>query len=236
VGKSLADMLAVAEAVLEGGFDLVKDDELTQDLPGIAAEVRCAAFADLVRAVAERTGEAKGFVVNLLEDPADATRIAAAAQRHGVFGGLVAPGLQGFGALQALAGAHGLAALAHNSGSDALLRSPRHGMAPALWLRLCRLAGADLVLLPGDFATASMTRGEARAQIDAALAPLPGIAPALPVLAGGKRADELGEYLELVGSPDFMLIVAAAVDDHAHGPQSGARAFRAAWEALVAAR
>ena len=233
VGQSLPQMLAIAREVLLGGFDLVKDDELTQDLPGIAAEIRCVAFQKLVQEVEARSGERKGFVVNLLEEPDDAQRIATTAAAQDVFGGLIAPGLQGFGAIRSLSFTRGLVALAHNSGSDAFLRSPRHGIAPALWIKLCRLAGADMVLLPGDFATTSMSRTKARAQIDAAQAPLGDLAPTLPVLAGGKRADELGAYRDLVGSADFMLIVAAAVDDHAQGPQTGAREFRDAWTALA---
>jgi ribulose-bisphosphate carboxylase large chain len=233
VGKSLDEMLAIARAVLSGGFDLVKDDELTQDLPGIAAEIRCAAFQQLMQEVQASSGERKGFVVNLLEEPDDAQRIATTAAALGVFGGLIAPGLQGFGAIRSLSFTRGLVALAHNTGSDAYLRSPRHGIAPALWIKLCRLAGADMVLLPGDFATASMSRAEARAQINAALAPLGGLAPTLPILAGGKRAQELGAYRDFVGSADFMLIVAAAVDDHAQGPEIGAQDFRAAWTALT---
>jgi ribulose 1,5-bisphosphate carboxylase large subunit-like protein len=233
VGKSLDEMLAIARAVLLGGFDLVKDDELTQDLPGIAAEIRCSAFQQLMREVEGRSGERKGFVVNLLEEPEDAQRIATTAAAQEVFGGLIAPGLQGFGAIRSLSYTRGLVALAHNTGSDAYLRSPRHGLAPALWIKLCRLAGADMVLLPGDFATTAMSRDEARAQIDAAVAPLGGLAPTLPILAGGKRAQELGAYRDLVGSADFMLIVAAAVDDHAQGPEIGAREFRRAWTALA---
>ena len=88
-------------------------------------------------------------------------------------------------------------------------------------------------MMPGEFATTAMSRADARACIDAASGPLGALLPALPILCGGKRADALREYVDQVGSNDFMLIVAAAVDEHPDGIEAGARAFRAAWSALV---
>lgn len=236
VGLDTATMIAMAAEVLHGGFDLVKDDELTHDLARSPIDQRWPAYARLVAEVAAACGERRGFIVNLVDEPRAASAAAARARDAGALGALIAPGLQGFGALRELGHECGLAALAHNVGSDDRLRSPRLGMAPALWVRLCRLAGADWVMMPGEFATAAHEAAGMRECVEAALAPLPHIAPAMPILAGGKRASHMARYLDLVGSPDFMLIVAAAVDEHADGPRAGAAAFRRAWDALARAR
>lgn len=235
VGLDTAAMIGIATEVLQGGFDLVKDDELTHDLAPSLVTERWPAYGRLVAEVGAICGEGRGFIVNLVDEPQAALAAAARARAAGALGALIAPGLQGFGALRTLGRDCGLAALAHNVGSDSLLRSPRLGLAPALWVRLCRLAGADWVMLPGEFATAAHESTGMQACVDAALAPLPGIAPAMPILAGGKRATHMARYLDLVGSPDFMLIVAAAVDDHPDGPRAGAAAFRQAWDALAPA-
>ncbi len=233
LGLDTASMLAISAEVLRGGFDLIKDDELTPHHAPSPVRERWRAFAELTRALGAETGERKGFFVSLIdqgdEDPGVLAEIAARAE---ALGGLIAPGLQGFTALRRLTGTRDLAALAHNTGADALTRAPRLGIAAPLWLRLARLAGADLALLPGEFATASCDATLTRACLDALRAPWGGIRPCLPVLAGGKRAEELGDYVSLCGDGDFMLIVASAVDEHDHGPRAGAQAFRAAWQRL----
>ena len=55
---------------------------------------------------------------------------------------------------------------------------------------------------------------------------------AFPVLAGGKQASELLEYVRRMGTTDFMLLVANAVDNHPMGLEAGARAFRQSWCAI----
>jgi ribulose-bisphosphate carboxylase large chain len=232
VGLDTAAMIAINREVLAGGFDLIKDDELTPDDARSPTRERWPALAALARSMGA-DGERKGFIVNLCDrddDPADAAR---AARDAGAFGALLAPGWQGYGGLRDLGAANGLASLAHNTGSDTLTRSPRMGVAPAVWIQCCRLAGADLVMMPGESATNGMTSMQTRECVAAALAPLGALRAAMPVLAGGKQAQRLKEYCELVESTDFMLIVAAAVDEHPDGPRAGARAFRQAWDTMT---
>ena len=58
------------------------------------------------------------------------------------------------------------------------------------------------------------------------------IAPCWPIIAGGKRPERMGDYIAQIGSRDFMVIAASAVDDHPGGLAAGAQAFRAALERL----
>jgi ribulose 1,5-bisphosphate carboxylase large subunit-like protein len=55
---------------------------------------------------------------------------------------------------------------------------------------------------------------------------------ALPILQGGKTSSQLPQYFESVGSADFMLIVAAAVDNSPKGQLAGAKAFREGWDMM----
>jgi ribulose-bisphosphate carboxylase large chain len=230
VGQHTGAMVEIARAVLEGGFDMVKDDELTEDTPLSPVAGRWRAYADLIAEVSARSGERKLGFANVIDE--QESRLTDLVVEAGLGGVLAAPGLNGFGVFQRVA-SRGLISIAHNTGSDVLMRAPRLGLSPQCWLRLCRIAGGDLVMLPGEFASGALSRDEERALVDALAAPLGHIAPSLPILAGGKRADKLGDYRERVGSDDFMLIVAAAVDHHPQGIAAGAREFRDAWNALA---
>ena len=223
------DLLArVVGEVLCGGFDFVKDDELTTDggLDALAGRLRAVLPA---LAMAQReTGEAKGYIVNLIDDPQAAWRRLAVAEHEGAHGVLVAPGLQGLGFLKELRERSALMVLAHNTGLDGETRAPRWGVHPAVHMLLQRLCGADLVMMPGSAATPYQDRDEIARCLAACFDPLGSIAAALPVIAGGKRPDEMAGYLHDMGGADFCAIVATSVDGHPNGLRAGAAAFRKA--------
>ena len=122
----------------------------------------------------------------------------------------------------------------YNSWHDPLCRHPRFGVSYALDLKMQRISGADMIILPGDFATDYIGQGEAKDCLSACGGPLGDTKPSLPIIAGGKRASHLRQYLEAIGSTDFMIIAATAVDTHPKGIEAGARAFREAWLEIAA--
>ena len=119
--------------------------------------------------------------------------------------------------------------LCHPSWEDILTRHPRFGISRALYFKMQRLCGADMLILPGDFATDFMDEEEAQKCVAACMEPLGNIKPILPIIAGGKSPESLRQYVNAVGSTDFMIIAATAVDSHPQGIEAGARAFREAW-------
>ena len=233
VGLTTDMMLRINEAVLRGGFDAVKDDELTNDTPLSPFRDRIKRMVNLVKRVEEETGERKYYIANIIASPLRTFDLAKAAAEGGANAVLVAPAIQGFEIAGEIARRTGLAALCHNTWADPLSRHPRFGVSNAVFFKMQRLGGADMILLPGDFATEYIDRDEARSCLAACFEPLGDIKPALPIMAGGKRADQLKQYLDAVGSTDFMIIAATAVDTHPEGLEAGAKAFRQAWSEIA---
>jgi ribulose-bisphosphate carboxylase large chain len=233
VGLTTELMLQIDEAVLRGGFDAIKDDELTNDTPLSPFRDRIKRMVNLVRRVEEETGEGKYYIANIIASPLRTFELAEAAAEAGVNAVLVAPPIQGFEIAGEIARRTGLAVLCHNTWVDVMSRHPRFGVSNAAFFKMQRICGADFVMLPGDFATDYMNQAEASDCLSACVAPLGDIKPALPIIAGGKRADQLGSYLNAVGSTDFMIIAATAVDTHPDGLEAGARAFRRAWAKIA---
>lgn len=224
VGLDTDTMARLNRDVLEGGFHLVKDDELQ-----VFADDR--AFRDHVRAmVAARdaaraaTGERKGYLANLICEPWELQARWDIACELGADAVLVAPGIQGLGTLAMLARQRRMPLLAHNTFSDLLTRNADWGIAHPVMCGLFEAFGADWIVTSGEYG-AQDGQGMADAW------PFGRRQRALPILQGGKSPAGLPRFRAAVGSDDYMLIVASWVDGHADGLRDAARLFRQAVDA-----
>ncbi len=210
---------------LLGGCHLVKDCELQAfaDDDVFAAHVRkMIASRD---AAADRSGERKGYIVNLICEPEELAPRLQIARDAGVDGVMLAPMVQGLGTLAWVAKQRCLPILAHGSCSELLTRHPGWGIAPGLLNTIFGRYGADIVIAPGAFGDDGRP-GEWPPH--AATAP----GRTLPLLQGGKRPEGLPAYRSAVGSDDYLLNVASWLDVHPAGMEAAAREFRAAIDAL----
>ncbi|MBN1197619.1 MAG: hypothetical protein JXA62_09455, partial [Candidatus Aminicenantes bacterium] len=225
-----AEMVEINRRVLRGGFDAVKDDELTFDNPRSPFAERVRAMTAMKKQVEDLTGETKLYFANITADMEEALRQAEIAADAGVDGLLVSPQLQGVSFVQEIRKRFDLIIFAHNSCEDILYRHPLYGVSSEMVFMLHRLAGADLMILTADFTAQEKDRADAAAQLQAVRGPLGTRSPALPVIAGGKTPEKLGDYTRDLESVEYMIIAASAVDNHPQGLEAGARAFREAWE------
>ena len=230
VGLKTEEMAEIAKRVLKGGFDGIKDDELTVDNSLSPFEERVKKLVEIVKDVEAETGERKFYIANVIDDPLKSMKLAEIATKMGADALVVSPGLQGLGIVGDISRMTGLPILAHNSWTDVLTRHPKFGVSEQAFITIQRLAGADMIMLPGNFATDWAEEDVERECISSCRSNLGKIRPSLPVIAGGKTPDRLKGYIERIGSPDFLLIAATAVDTHPEGIEAGARAFREAWE------
>jgi ribulose 1,5-bisphosphate carboxylase large subunit-like protein len=230
VGLTTEMMLQINEKVLRGGFDAVKDDELTCDTPASPFKERVVRMVELLRRMEDETGEKKYYITNVIDDPAKTFDFIDCAEKAGVDAVLVAPTIQGFEIAREISLRTNLAVLCHCSWQDALTRDPRFGVSDALFIKMQRMCGADMIMLPGMFATDAMDERDTQAIMNVCTGPFGKIKPSLPIIAGGKTPQGLANYAASIGSTDFMIIVATAVDTHPNGLEAGARAFRKAWE------
>ncbi|MCX8012270.1 MAG: RuBisCO large subunit C-terminal-like domain-containing protein [Desulfobacterota bacterium] len=232
VGLGIEEMAEINYRVLKGGFDGVKDDELTVDNSIAPFKKRVNKMVDIIKRVEDETGEKKFYLANIIDDPLKTLKLARIAAKAGVDSLMVAPAIQGLRIAQDISMITGLPVLSHNSWMDFLTRPPKFGVNESLMIKIQRLCGADMVILPGNFATEFAHQDQEENCILACKFGLDNILPTLPVLAGGKSSEHFKKYCEKVGSPDFMLIVATAVDTHPSGIEAGAKAFREAWKLI----
>jgi len=227
-GIPIEVMERIGREVLRGGFDMLKDDELTFDSPVHPSIERFQRMVRLTREVEQETGEAKMFIANIIASSARALEMADRAAEAGADALMVAPILQGLDMPALVSRRTGLPVLAHNCCDDLFHRHPRIGIAPEVWILLQRLGGTDMVFLPGEVCTSGGNFTASSSYAASALHPL--VRPSLPFIAGGKRAEFLSDYIKELGTTDFALIAATAVDEHPGGLEAGAREFRQAAE------
>lgn len=232
VGLTTDEMIAINRAVLSGGFDIVKDDELTYDTGRSEFLSRIRRMVDMKKSVEDSTGEKKMYVANIIDDYSSSLRYAELAAREGVDALLVSLYLQGVSIIGEVSDASGLAILSHNTCGDFMTRLQFWGVSDAAMIKIQRMLGADFVITPGEFSTAHIDAEKTDGVIDACRNGSVPYRPVMPILQGGKTAPRLPEYLDSVGSTDFMLIVAAAIDNAAQGQFAGAKAFREAWDMM----
>jgi 2,3-diketo-5-methylthiopentyl-1-phosphate enolase len=222
---------ALAAAVARGGIDLVKDDEVLSETRFSSVRDRTRAVRDALDATAERSGHRARYIVSITDRAdrmAEHVETAVEAGADGVMVAALAIGLDGLQAVaERLDGR--LPVMAHTAGLD--VWSGRHGLgvAPDLVVRLCRLAGADAVLIGSPWARRPTLAEVWRAMAARLHEPWAGLACAFPVVGGGVVADQLGDIVRSLGS-DLIITAGGSVNGHPDGSEAGARDLRRALE------
>ncbi len=226
VGLDTATMVQLNCDVLTGGFHIVKDDELAVFATFAEFKSHVRAMIAARDAARDETGEQKLYFANLICEPWELSQRWELCSYLGVDGVLIAPWIQGWGTLSYLARQRKMPILAHNTLGEMLTRHPDWKIDSAVvnqWLRIC---GADLFVTDGEFGNVELTAAQCAHQLDAAQLSFDSHPAMMPILQGGKNPDGLPLYRDLVGSNDFMLIVAQWVDNHPDGLIAGAAEFR----------
>lgn len=196
-------LAALCARFARSGLDLIKDDHGMADQPAAPFAERVAACQAAVARVAAETGHTAQYVPSLVGAPSTLARHAAIARDLGVRAVLVAPSLVGLGAFRELVDTElgDMAVLAHPAFAGAARIDP-----PLLLGRLFRLFGADATIFPNVGGRFSYSAERCLAIAGAARSPWAGLAPCLPVPAGGMTPDRVGELLEVYGH-DVMLLI-----------------------------
>ena len=224
VGLETDTMARLNRDVLEGGFHMVKDDELQVFADDEVFRAHVRAMVAARDAAREATGERKAYLANLICEPWELQARWEFACEAGVDAVLVAPGIQGLGTLEMLARQRRMPVLAHNTCSDLLTRNPDWGIAHPAMCALHEAFGADWIVTSGEYGAHDGT-GMVEAW------PFARRQRAMPIVQGGKIPEGLPSYRASIGSDDYMLIVASWVDGHDAGLRNAAGIFRQAVDA-----
>lgn len=219
MGLSSSALAELCGSFARAGIDVIKDDHGLADQPWSRFEKRVPACMQAVREAADATGHHAVYAPNLIGTPERVLEKLRIAEAEGARAALVSPMLLGLPFFWELRQRAEIALLAHPSFAGA----QRMG-APALFGKLFRLFGADAVIYVSFGSRFSKSR-EACAELAANLRrPWSGVAPALPVPAGGMRVESVDEVVGFYGR-DVMLLVGGDLQVEAGALLERSRAF-----------
>lgn len=200
-GSSVEYLAHLARTFALAGIDVIKDDH------GIANQA-CHPFAERVpavqRAISEANRETGGNTIYAPTFSGGARSLmvqAKIAREHAIRMALVAPMLVGIPGFVEMRADLGIPLMAHPA-----FAGGNRIAAPVLLGKLFRLFGADATIFPNHGGRFSYSRENCLGIAKAAREPWAGIAPALPIPAGGMSVERVAEMAASYGSDTMLLI------------------------------
>lgn len=212
-----------------GGADIIKDDELYFGLPYAPLPERARLAVAAVRRAEDETGDKKLYIANVCGDLEDLDGNLELAARTGVDGVLVCPAIMGSSVVSYVRNRSELIVLSHNAMVTTMTRVPAFGITLALWSRISKLSGADIIVMPTPYGTFGISEEEFCCAYEQATEAEVG-PDALPGFAGGKTMLSVSQFAAKLKSTGFALVVGAALFEHPLGVKAGAASIRRACE------
>lgn len=232
IGRDLAFMEKQLKAQIEGGIDIVKDDEILFDNPLTPFEER----VKLGQRVIKESGRKALYAVNLSGRTSELKEKARRGVELGASAYLFNVFAYGLDVLQELAEDPDINVpiMAHPAVSGAFTSAPYHGFSTELMLgKLVRMAGADFTLFPSPYGSVALERSAALKTAQMALDESVPFKPTFPVPSAGIHPGLVPVLFKDFGT-DSIINAGGGVHGHPNGAQGGGRAFRQAIDAVIA--
>ena len=235
VGLSPEETAEQVKALVAGGIDFIKDDELQGDGPHCPFDDRVRAVMRVVNEHADRTGKKVMVAFNLTGDLDEMKRRHDLVLAEGgtcVMAVLNSIGLVG---MRELRRHSQLPIHAHRAGWGYLTRCEALGWDYAPWQKLWRLAGADHLHVNGLRNKFSEADDSVIAAACSVLAPVMDEAPlpAMPVFSSGQTGLQAADTYRAIGCADLIHTAGGGIFGHPGGVAAGVEALREAWVAAM---
>lgn len=233
IGLPPAPFAELAFEGWRGGLDVAKDDEMLGDVPWSPLGERARALGEARQRAISETGLPKAYLANITDEVyrlAELHDTAVAAGATMVMVNAMPVGLSGVRALRRHAR---VPLVTHFPFIAAFSRLATYGVHSRVITRLQRLAGADVIIMPGFGPRMFTPEQEVLECVRACLEPMGSIKPSLPVPGGSDSAATLEGVYRRLGTVDFGFVPGRGVFGHPMGPAAGAASLRQAWEAIA---
>lgn len=236
IGLSVEETVEQVQALVAGGIDFIKDDELQADGGRCPFDERVRAVMRVINDHAQRTGKKVMVAFNLTGDLDQMRR------RHDLVlaegGTCVMASLNSIG----LVGLHELRRHtqlpihAHRAGWGYLTRCPELGWDYAPWQQLWRLAGADHMHVNGlrnKFSEPDDSVVVAARSVLKPIVPGEKMASTMPVFSSGQTGLQAADTYAAIGCADLIHTAGGGIFGHPQGVAAGVDALREAWVAAM---
>lgn len=215
MGLSSTDLAKMAETLVEGGIDIIKDDHNLSNQPWSRWQERIERISIAVSRANARTGRTAIYAPSLNRPTEELFKSAKFAKQVGCGGLLVLPGICGFDAMRAIADDDEVALpiLSHPALLGSHVMNPNHGLSHGLTFgTLVRLSGGDFSIFPNHGGRFSFSREECKEVVRGCHSPLGEISSTSPTLAGGMTVERAPEILADFGK-EITILIGGALHD-----------------------
>jgi ribulose-bisphosphate carboxylase large chain len=233
IGLTAEETAELVDSLCAAGIDFIKDDELIADPPYAAFEQRLAAVMPVLQRHADRLGRMPMYAFNVSGGIDDMLRRHDAVLRAGGTCVMASVHWVGFAGIEHLRRHAQLPIHGHRNGWGAFTRHPALGFSFEAWQKLWRLAGVDHLHVNGLRSKFWEPDDSVIRSARACLAPLPGLAPLMPVFSSGQWAAQAPDLYAQLQSVDLMHLAGGGIIGHPDGIAAGVASLRQAWEAAV---
>jgi ribulose-bisphosphate carboxylase large chain len=237
VGLTPEATAATVQALVEGGIDFIKDDELQANGPHCPFSDRLREVMKVINPYAEKTGRKPMYAFNITGEIDDMLRHHDEVVAAGGTCVMVSMNSIGLPALVALRRHSQLAIHGHRNGWGIYDRSPAIGMSYIAYQKFWRMAGVDHMHVNGldnKFCESDESViASAKECLKPMFAPpLPGC-EIMPVFSSGQTARQAPDTWRAVGTTDLIFACGGGIMGHPNGIAAGVRSLRQAWDAAV---
>jgi ribulose-bisphosphate carboxylase large chain len=226
LGRTPNELGALATQFVQGGVDLIKDDQGLLDQPFCPFQERVAYCAEAIATGSAQRGRPCLYFAHISGAVDSMRKRAAQAKAVGVTGLLVAPGLTGFDALRTLALDETLALPIASHPS--LLGSfvSRGGLAPqVVYGLLPRLAGADMSIYPSFDTGYVMSKDDCVSVAVSCRQSWDHILPTMPSVGGRMGPDRIAELTQSLGR-EVIFVLGSRIQQDQRGVVAAIQEFQ----------
>jgi len=232
IGLSPEEFSEIAYQSWLGGLDIAKDDEMLADVTWSSIADRSAFLGKARRKAEAETGEPKVYLANITDEVDSLIDKHDVAVRNGANALLINALPVGLSAVRMLSGYTQVPLIGHFPFIASFSRMEKYGIHSKVMTKLQRLAGLDVVIMPGFGGRMMTPEEEVIENVRECTKPMGHIKPCLPVPGGSDSALTLQTVYEKVGNVDFGFVPGRGIFGHPMGPKAGAQSIRQAWEAI----
>lgn len=207
-GLELTQMTRILTSFVDGGGDILKDDQNLFDRDLAAFEERVSRCADALVSANQRRGDRPCLYFPHLAGPdEELEERAQIIRRLGLKGALFCPMILGLDRSRRLAQESGLALMAHPAYTGSLTNRRHDGIEHGVLMgTFFRLMGADIVAATGFGGRFAYTKRQCDGMVGLMTSSLGDLKPALPAPAGGMHLDGIAALVERYGKNLMMLV------------------------------
>lgn len=215
-----------------GGLDVAKDDEMLADVPWSPLAERAERLGEARQRAEAETGERKGYLANITDEVDRLVELHGTAVGAGATMVMVNALPVGLSGIRLLRRHAQVPVVTHFPFIAAFTRLSTYGVHPRVVTRLQRLAGADVIIMPGFGPRMMTSESDVLSCVQACLEPMGSMPPSLPVPGGSDSAATLAGVYHRLRTVDFGFVPGRGVFGHPMGPSAGAASLRQAWDAI----